>query len=400
MAVFARRSAAASAYEDQPFEAVRGALRLIRSRRVGPATYHRLVAEEGSVAAALAALPARAAAAGVPEYEPCPEGVARAEWAAARRAGARALIYGQPGYPEALYDLPDAPPLLWLRGEAGLLARPALALVGARNASSLGLRMAQRLGEALGAAGFAIVSGLARGIDAAAHRGALPHGTVAVLAGGVDVAYPEENAGLLAELAEKGAVLSEQPPGFAPQARHFPLRNRLISGLGRAVIVVEAAPKSGSLLTAGLALEQGREVMAVPGHPVDPRAGGCNQLIRDGALLVRGAEDILAALGGAAEGPPTPAREGPLEARPAPPKPQGAAARPAPPKAGVEAGVEAGRGLEALILSRLGPSPLGEDQLLRDLARPHAEVAGALLDLELEGKVERLPGGLLARRAF
>lgn len=389
MAVFARRSAAASADEDQPFEALRGALRLIRSRRVGPATYHRLVAEEGSVEAALAALPARAAAAGVTGYEPCPEGVARAEWAAARRAGARGLVYGAPGYPAALYDLPDAPPLLWLRGDVALLARPALALVGARNASSLGLRMAQRLGEALGAAGFTVVSGLARGIDAAAHRGALPHGTVAVLAGGVDVAYPEENAGLLAEIAEKGAVLSEQPPGFAPQARHFPLRNRLISGLGRAVIVVEAAPKSGSLLTAGLALEQGREVMAVPGHPVDPRAGGCNQLIRDGALLVRGAEDILAALG---EGGERRQSAPPRRAAPKPPSPGTEPKQMAPPPSEAD--------LAAAILGQLGPSPLGEDQLLRDLARPHAEVAGALLILELEGKVERLPGGLLARRAY
>ncbi|MBD3765954.1 MAG: DNA-protecting protein DprA, partial [Rhodobacterales bacterium] len=272
-------------------------LRLIRSRRVGAVTFHRLMAEHGSAQAALAALPAVAAAAGVDGYEPCPPGVARAELAAGQRAGARLLFWGAPDYPAALMDLPDAPPVLWCRGRAELLARPMVALVGARNASSLGIRMARRLGEGLGEAGYVVVSGLARGIDAEAHAAALHHGTLGVQAGGVDVVYPEENLQLVTEIGSRGALVSEHPPGMEPQARHFPMRNRIVSGLARAVVVVEAAARSGSLITARTALDQGREVMAVPGHPMDGRAEGCLQLIRDGAVLIRHARDVIEALG-------------------------------------------------------------------------------------------------------
>jgi DNA processing protein len=356
-----------------------GWLRLIRSRRVGPQTFHRLMGEHGSAAAALAALPALARAAGVEDYEPCPEGVARAEMAAARRLGARLLCKGEADYPAALAALADAPPVLWLRGDARLLARPAVALVGARNASSLGLRMARRLGEALAAAGVTVVSGLARGIDAEAHRAALP-ATVAVVAGGIDVAYPPEHAALLAGIAERGAVLSEQPPGLEPQARHFPQRNRIVAGLCRAVVVVEAAAKSGSLITARVALDLGRDVLAVPGHPFDARAAGCNQLIREGATLVRSAADVIEAAGVAA--PPAQtgrahiALPGPVPAR----RPLGETAA-----------------LHALILDRLGPSPVAEDQLIRDLALPAGEVAPELVNLELDGRIRRQPGGLIAR---
>ncbi len=277
-------------------------LRLIRSRRVGAVTFHRLVAEHGSVRAALAALPEVARAAGVEDYAPCPVEVARHEMAQARLAGARLIVPGDPFYPVALEGLPDAPPVLWAIGDVGLLKRPMVAVVGARNASSLGVRMARRLAAALGEAGQVVASGLARGIDAEAHAAALATGTVAVMAGGVDVIYPEENASLAARIAEGGCLLSEQPMGLQPQARHFPLRNRIIAGLARAVVVVEAAARSGSLITARDALDMGREVLAVPGHPFDARAAGCNMLIRDGAVLVRGADDVLEAIGAAGIG--------------------------------------------------------------------------------------------------
>ena len=285
------------------------ALRLVRSRRVGAVTYHRLMAEHGSANAALAALPGIARAAGVEDYEICPLGVVEAEMRQGAKAGARLLVHGEAGYPMALLDLPDAPPVLWALGDMGLLNRPAVAMVGARNASSLGMRMARRLGQGLAAAGFTVVSGMARGIDAEAHAAALAAGeasTVAVMAGGVDVIYPPENTALAAEIAAKGCRISEQPMGLEPQARHFPMRNRLVSGLARAVIVVEAASKSGSLITARMALDQGREVMAVPGHPFDARAAGCNMLIRDGALLVRSAGDVLEALGAPTSATPEP----------------------------------------------------------------------------------------------
>ena len=271
-------------------------LRLLRSRRVGPTTFHRLLAEHGSAAAALDALPGVAAKAGVANYAPATTEVAEAEWTAAERAGAVPLAIGSAPYPALLAMLPDAPPFLWAIGDPALLDRPLIALVGARSASSLGLRMARRLAAELGEAGHVVVSGLARGIDTAAHQGALPHGTVAVFAGGVDVIYPSENAALAQEIGETGLILSEQPMHLSPQARHFPARNRIIAGLASATVVVEAASKSGSLLTARAALDTGREVLAVPGHPFDARAGGCNMLIRDGAALVRGARDVIEAL--------------------------------------------------------------------------------------------------------
>ena len=270
-------------------------LRLIRSRRVGPATFHRLMADHGTAAAALAALPGIASGAGVAGYAPCPVEVVRAEIAQARIAGARLLCRGEPDYPAALLPLGDAPPVLWVIGDSSILNRPAVALVGARNASSLGLRMARRLSESLSEAGFVVVSGLARGVDAEAHQAAVPGGTVAVMAGGVDVIYPAENTALAAAIITHGCRVSENPMGTEPQARHFPQRNRIISGLVRAVVVVEAATRSGSLLTARAALDQGREVLAVPGHPLDARAAGCNQLIRDGATLVRSASDVIEA---------------------------------------------------------------------------------------------------------
>ncbi len=360
-------------------------LRLLRSRRVGPNTFHRLMAEHGSAAAALDALPWVAHAAGVSDYRACPAGVAEAELRAGHAAGARLLTFADPAYPAALRDLPDAPPLLWVIGDPAILSRPMIAIVGARNASSLGLRMARALSADLAAQGYPIVSGLARGIDTAAHRASLDDGTVAAMAGGVDVIYPSENAELAARIAESGLRLSEQPLGLAPQARHFPVRNRLISGLARAVVVVEAAAKSGSLITARTALDQGREVMAVPGHPIDARAAGCNMLIRDGATLVRNAADVIEAL---PRSPEASQAEMPL----APAPTQVPDLSPPPPQRTLRDTAA----LHRQILSRLGPSPLAEDQLIRDLASPAQTVAPALVALELDGRITRHPGGLVS----
>lgn len=354
-------------------------LQLIRSRRVGPATFHRMIREHGDAQAALAALPDIAAAAGVENYEVCPAGVAAAELAKGARVGARLILWGQADYPSALMDLADAPPILWAQGDVELLQRPMIALVGARNASSLGLRMARSLAAGLGAVGQVIVSGLARGIDAAAHEAALETGTVAVQAGGVDVIYPEENATLAAKIAAQGCRISEHPLGLVPQARHFPQRNRIVSGLSRAIVVVEAALKSGSLITARDGADQGRDVMAVPGHPFDARAAGCNMLIRDGATLVRSAQDILEALGQFTTFPKNSTAFNP----PAGPHPQR-----------VLTDITT---LHSQILARLGPSPVAEDQLARDLNQPTSALAPALITLELDGHVLRQPGGLLSR---
>ncbi len=364
-------------------------LRLVRSRRVGAVTFHRLLAEHGTARAALAALPEVARAAGVSDYEPCPPGVALAEMQAARKLGATMLCHGAPGYPALLAELADAPPVLWLLGDAGLLARPMIAIVGARNASSLGVRMARRLAEGLGQAGYVVVSGLARGIDCEAHMASLASGTLAVQAGGVDVIYPEENAVLAGEIRSRGLLLSEHPPCLQPQTRHFPQRNRIVAGLSHAVVVVEAAARSGSLITARMALDQGREVLAVPGHPFDARAAGCNMLIRDGATMVRSPADVLEVLGhaGAAveeTGEVLPEAGLPGQASLPGPAPQN---RPLAETAA----------LHRLILDRLGPSPLAEDQLIRDLALPSAQLAPELLALELEGQIRRAPGGLLSR---
>ena len=375
-------------------------LQLIRSRRVGAVTFHRLLAEHGSALSALAALPAIAAAAGVQGYAVCPVEVARHEMSAARVAGAVMLLWGQAGYPAALLNLPDAPPVLWAQGDIGLLNRPMVAMVGARNASSLGLRMARRLAEGLGAHGLVVVSGLARGIDAEAHRAALDTGTVAVQAGGVDVIYPEENAELAAQIAAKGCRISEQPMGCVPQTRHFPQRNRIVSGLSQAVVVVEAAARSGSLITARNALDQGRDVLAVPGHPFDARAAGCNMLLRDGATLVRGPADVLEALGlpqgvRRADTPQDVDAEydGATGHDGADAKTHAALPGPVPDRRAL--GDIAS--VHGLILARLGPSPLAEDQLIRDLAMSPSALAPALIALELDGRIQRQPGGLLSR---
>ena len=356
-------------------------LRLLRSRRVGPATFFRLLGECGSPAAALEALPGVAAEAGVTDYAPCPSGVALAEIRAARQAGATMLCAGDPRYPRDLLDIADPPPVLWAIGNLSVLDRPLIALVGARNASSLGTRTARSMARDLAQQGHVIVSGLARGIDAAAHHAACDTGTIAVMAGGVDMLYPAENAELAEALVTHGLRLSEQPMGLQPQARHFPRRNRLVSGMSAAVVVVEAASRSGSLITARNALDQGREVLAVPGHPLDGRSAGCNMLIRDGARLVRDAADVIEAL---------PPREAtlPLPLPEPPPRP-----------ARDRRSLRETASLHTAILDRLSPSPVAEDQLIRDLGVPTNRVTPAILDLELAGRVLRQAGGMISRLA-
>lgn len=369
-------------------------LRLIRSRRVGPATYLRLLAAHGDATGALDALPEVARAAGVEDYAPCPEPVAQAELRAARRLGAQMLCLGDPDYPAALAQISDAPPILWALGRVALMARPSIALVGTRNASALGARMARGLAADLGQAGFTVVSGLARGIDALAHHAALDTGTIAVHAGGLDVIYPAENTDLAHAIARKGLRLSEMPFGLQPQARHFPRRNRIVSGLARAVIVVEAAARSGSLITARSALDQGREVMAVPGHPMDSRASGANLLIRDGAVLIRSADDVIEALA------PLGIAQGDLPLGPAVEKKKGQDPRPKhPPRTTPASAAPGPGGVEALILDRLGPSPLAEDDLIRHLGAPPREVAQALAILEMADRISRSPGGMVALKA-
>lgn len=365
-------------------EALIAWLRLIRSRRVGPTTFFRLMSEHGSAEAALDALPDVARDAGVSDYQVWSAEGAHAELRDGRRMGAHLIAFGTPDYPRALMSLSDAPPLIWAKGDLSLLNRSTVAMVGARNASSLGLRMTRKLATELAEDGHVIASGLARGIDTVAHEATIETGTIAVLAGGIDVVYPPENAKLMDQIAEKGLLVSESMIGLRPQARDFPRRNRIISGLSRAVVVIEAAAKSGSLLTAKNALDQGREVLAVPGHPFDARASGCNMLIRDGAVLVRDAKDVIDAL--------------PAEDTPSPdPVAQITPETPVPPAEPEKRTLRETAHLHQQILDRLGPSPLAEDQLIRDLNLSAGQVSPALTTLELDGEITRQPGGLVSR---
>ncbi|OSP56522.1 DNA-processing protein DprA [Pseudoruegeria sp. SK021] len=365
-------------------------LRLFRSRGVGVHTFFRLMQEHGSAETVLALLPDLAGKAGVSNYTPASRDSAETEMRAARHCGAHMVCFGDANYPNSLAEIPDPPPVFWAIGRIELLHRPMIALVGARNASSLGERMARRLAAELGAAGYVTVSGLARGIDAATHDASLSHGTIAVMGGGVDMVYPEETKTLFTQIGTLGLRISEQPMGLAPQARHFPRRNRIISGLACGLVVVEAAARSGSLITARNALDQGRDVCAVPGHPFDARASGCNMLIRDGATLVRSADDILEALSSIAT------KDAPAPRQPIPPDPAPPHSRPIRPRPKQSAQKSAIPRLHNDILARLGPSPVAEDQLIRDLALPAGQVAPALVDLELDGHVIRHAGGLIS----
>jgi len=355
-------------------------LRLIRSENVGPRTFARLLDRFGSAAAALAALPEMARRGGLRRaIRVCPKAEAEREAAAVARLGAQLVARCEPAYPLALAQIDDAPPVLSVLGAPGLLARPMIAIVGARNASLNGRTLARRLAADLGAAGMVVVSGLARGIDTAAHEGGLAGGTVAVMAGGLDVIYPAENADLARRIAESGALLSEMPPGTEPQASHFPRRNRIVSGLALGVVVVEATARSGSLITARLALEQGREVFAVPGSPLDPRAGGPNDLIRRGATLTETADDVLSVV-----------RE--MIGRPLAEPPRDAF-RPGPAAVPGDAEVEAAR---AEIVGLLGPTPVMVDEIIRQCQLSPSVVSWVLLELELAGRLDRHPGNRVA----
>ncbi len=299
---------------------------------------------------------------------------AEREIARVDKLGGKWLALGQGLYPRLLAEMEDAPPLLTAKGNLNLLDRQSVALVGARNASAAACRFARGLAYDLGQRDLVVVSGLARGIDSAAHDGALESGTIAVIAGGIDVAYPPENEGRQKTIAERGLVLAEMPPGTEPRARHFPYRNRIIAGLAMGTIVVEAAPRSGSLITARLAAEAGREVMAVPGSPLDPRAQGCNQLIRDGATLIQNADDVAEAI-------------------------CVPASRVRAPDASYEAPAES-NGDDALgvVEQLLGPSPAPVDEIIRLSGAPSGAVQMALLELDLAGRLDRHAGGKVSLR--
>jgi DNA processing protein len=354
-------------------------LRLIRSDNVGPRTFRTLVNHYGGARAALEAVPdlaRRGGAAGPARI--CPRDQAEREIDAARAIGVVLVALGEPEYPHRLQGIYDPPPLIAVRGKLGILAAPMVAIVGARNASAAGVKFAERITRELGEAGFAIVSGLARGIDAAAHRASIATGTVAILAGGHDRIYPAEHSDLLRAILPAGAALSEMPMGWEPRARDFPRRNRLISGLSLGVVVIEAAKRSGSLITARMALEQGREVFAVPGSPLDPRSEGTNGLLKQGATLVTEAADIIPVLrpilGQAFDLPMQEAEsDEPMAGR-----------------------AEPDGGERMRIVSLLGPTPVAIDDLIRLSGSSPAAVRIVLLELELAGRIERHGGSMVS----
>ena len=350
-------------------------LRLSRAENVGPITFLALIERYGEASRALAALPQLARAGGrkKPIRIPALAEIER-ELEATAAAGARAIALIEPDYPLALAAIADPPPVIVLKGHAHLLREPVVGIVGARNASAAGARLTRKLASDLGAAGIVIASGLARGIDAAAHHGAMATGTVAVVAGGIDTIYPLENAALHEQIATAGAIITKTAIGTRPLARHFPRRNRLISGISRGVLVVEAARRSGSLITARCALDQGREVFAVPGSPLDPRSGGTNNLLRQGAVLTESAADILEVLRA-------------MEARSVDERRHVGPTAPTTPPADDE--VARGR---ALVTEKLSPAPVEVDELVRQCHLSPAVVLTILLELELAGRIERHPG--------
>lgn len=347
-------------------------LRLARTEGIGPVTFGQLILRYGSAVRALNSLPDLIGRGGS-TYSLASRDRIEAELAAGEAAGAQLLVMGDPDFPGLLAQVDPAPPVLWARGEVALLSRPCIAMVGARIASAGGLRIARGLAQQLGEAGHVVVSGLARGVDGAAHEGALETGTVAVLGGGVDDVYPAEHADLYRRIVNQGCVVSESPMGARAQARDFPRRNRIISGLSRGVIVVEAELRSGSLITARLANEQGRDVFAVPGSPLDPRSRGPNDLLRQGAILCEGLEDVERAFST-------------LRTLREPPRDHAFDGAP--------------DDIDDAVLDRiaalLSPVPTPRDELARAMSLPVATVAAALLELSLSGRATLLPGGLVS----
>lgn len=345
-------------------------LRLIRSANIGPVTYFQLIQRFGNAKAALEAIPDLAARGGGKTPRLADAGDIAREIEKVERLGARYLFRGQGLYPPLLAETDTAPPALIVRGDLNLLDRPAIAIVGARNASAAACRFARDLALGLANEGVVVVSGLARGIDTAAHQGAIEGGTIGVIASGIDIAYPPENADLQEKVAIQGLLIAEQPPGREPLARHFPYRNRIIAGMTMGTVIVEAAPKSGSLITARLAGEAGREVMAVPGSPLDPRAQGCNQLIRDGATLIQSAADVVETI------------------RPIAGVRSGASSFHAEPVSADASDIDRKK-----VVGLLSHAPVSVDELIRQSALSPATLQTVLLELELAGKLERHAGG-------
>jgi len=354
-------------------------LRLIRTENVGPATFRDLINRFGSAEAALEMLPELVISGGARRPPRIPsQAEVEAEIEAAGKIGARHVAIGEPDYPPMLKHTEPSPPVVAVKGEAKVFALPGVAVVGARNASLAGIRFARNLAAEIGREGNAIVSGLARGIDTAAHQGGLATGTVAVLAGGLDRPYPPENIDLAEEIAERGgAVISEMPFGWEPRAKDFPRRNRLIAGLSLGLVVVEAADRSGSLISARLAGEMGRLVFAVPGSPLDPRAAGSNRLLKDGAILVTEARDVLDHI--------APIARAPVAEWPAFEEPPDFSATPPP-----------GDDDRTKVLEALGPTPTGIDEIIRHTGLYPAQVFMILLELDLAGRLERHAGGMVS----
>jgi DNA processing protein len=356
-------------------------IRLLRSPNIGPISYRQLIARFGSAASALDALPDLASRGRGP-YRPAGADSIEREVAAVRRAGARYLFHDQPDYPALLAELDSAPPIVTCRGRLELASAPCVALVGARNASAAAVKLAREFASSLAEADFTVVSGLARGIDGAAHEGAFPH-TIGVIASGIDIAYPPQHADLQERIAAQGLLIAEQPPGTEPRGRHFPSRNRIIAGLASGTLVVEAAPQSGSLITARLAGEAGREVMAIPGSPLDSRSLGCNQLIREGAVLVQSPADVIEL----------------LESFTGAPRSRFRVAEDAGSFDYAElAEADAREGAEA-IAGLLSRAPIGIDELIRQSGASAAAVHLALLELELAGDLARHSGGKVSLAA-
>lgn len=346
-------------------------IRLLRSPNVGPVSYRQLLQRFGTAVKAIEALPDLAQRGGR-KIAPTPAGKVEAEIAAVKSAKARYLFHDQPDYPPLLADLDGAPPILTYRGDPALAAKPSVAMVGARNASAAAVKLARDFANALADEGWSVVSGLARGIDGAAHEGAFPH-TIGVIASGIDIAYPPQHAELQERIASDALLIAEEPPGSEPRGQQFPKRNRIIAGLAAGTLVVEAAPRSGSLITARLAGEAGREVMAIPGSPLDARSHGCNQLIREGGVLVQSPEDVIELLSGFDGNPRSTFREA-----------SGLPWEPA---------VDLSEAEPAELADWLTTAPMAVDELIRQSGEGAAAVQLALLELELAGRLERHAGG-------
>ncbi|MEL6706714.1 MAG: DNA-processing protein DprA [Pseudomonadota bacterium] len=358
-------------------------IRLLRSPNIGPVSYRALLARFGTAEEAVEALPDLGSRGKTP-YRATPTDRIEREIEAVIAAGARYLFHDQPDYPALLGELESAPPILTCRGHLPLASEPCVAIVGARNASAASVKLARDWAAELSKAGFTVVSGLARGIDGASHEGAFPR-TIGVIASGIDIAYPPQHSELQERIANEGLLIAEQPPGTEPRGRHFPSRNRIIAGLASGTLVVEAAPKSGTLITARLAGEAGREVMAIPGSPLDTRSLGCNQLIRDGAVLVQSVEDVIELLQGFTGAPRSTFNvnetHAPFDYAQLREMQWG------------EAKVDHSDDLASLLTK----APIAVDELIRQTGAEPAALHMALLELELAGELERHEGGAVSR---